>query len=404
MASLLSGAVQTSLSVESTEQMPDNDRILYFLYRHQFPLFQKMYFSTGKASKPVVNSAGLFNWWEDELYPSSTAISSITGGSATENIESVITTAFIQPNDILLVESTLQLVYCTTITTHTTISSMNGSTAITASSATYLRKVGVLDHEFAGARAAVATKPVQSSNYLTKFSESVAFSGRQSAGQTYTDGTTFKEQVEKKIWEMKEFYENNFTFSTESGTKSISATVSPYAAANYRATYGKGALGMITTNVIGYVTANEDYWDSFFSTLFNTGGSRMKTLYFGTNLGNNFGKIIKQKYAVNPTPITTQYGVNLNRWTVFGGQIDLTWDVIMDNSFSNWGIVLDHEGTGKGKPVTFRYMADDESGSRKFRIVEHVETPGTDGRVDKLMADIGIQIPNESIHGVAKPL
>jgi len=167
MASLLSGAVQTSLSVESTEQMPDNDRILYFLYRHQFPLFQKMYFSTGKASKPVVNSAGLFNWWEDELYPSSTAISSITGGSATENIESVITTAFIQPNDILLVESTLQLVYCTTITTHTTISSMNGSTAITASSATYLRKVGVLDHEFAGARAAVATKPVQSSNYLT---------------------------------------------------------------------------------------------------------------------------------------------------------------------------------------------------------------------------------------------
>ena len=49
-------------------------------------------------------------------------------------------------------------------------------------------------------------------------------------------------------------------------------------------------------------------------------------------------------------------------------------------------------------------MADDESGSRKFRIVEHVETPGTDGRVDKLMADIGIQIPNESIHGVAKPL
>lgn len=400
----LNTGIQTSLSVESTEQMPDNDRILYFLYRHQFPLFQKMYFSTGNASKPVVNSAGLFNWWEDELYPSSTAISSITGGSATENIESVITTAFIQPNDILLVESTLQLVYCTTITTHTTISSMNGSTNITASSATYLRKVGSLDHEFAGARAAVSTKPVQNSNYLTKFSESVAFSGRQDAGEQYTDGVDFKSQVEKKIWEMKEFYENNMTFSTESGTKSVSATVSPYAAASYRATYGKGALGMITTNVIGYVTANEDYWDSFFSTLFNTGGSRNKTLYFGTNLGNNLAKIIKQKYAIDPKPITTSYGVKLVRWEAFAGTINLTWDVIMDNTFSDWGIVLDHEGTGKGKPVTLRYMKDDSNGSRKFRIIENTQTKDVDGRVDVLRADLGIQIPNESIHGVAKPL
>jgi hypothetical protein len=399
---VLNNGVQSSLDVLSTEQMPDNDRLLYLLYRHQFPLFQKMYFSTGKASKPVVNSAGIYYWHEDELYPSSTAISGLTGGAATEDVEDNITTAFIMPNDIVLVESTLQLLYCTTITGHTTLSTMDGAALITASGATYLRKVGTLDHEFAGARSAVATKPVQNSNYLTKFSESVAFSGRQDAGETWTDGTDFKAQVEKKIWEMKEFYENNFTFSTEAGTKTISATSSGYTQ-NFRATYGKGALGSITTNVLGYVTPNEDYWDSFFSTLFNTGGSRHKTLYFGTALGNNLAKIIKQKYAIDPKPIVTEYGVNLVRWTAFGGTVDLTWDVILDNTFTDWGFVIDHEGTGKGKPVTFRYMKDDSHGSRKFRIIENVQTKDIDGRIDVLRADIGVMYPNESIHGISRP-
>ena len=394
--------VQSSVNVETTEQMPDNDKLLYFLYRHQFPLFQKMYFSTGKASKPVVNSSGLFNWWEDELYPCSTALQAggIVGGSATENIETKLVTNFLQPNDLLLVEATLQLVYVTTITSHTTISSMDGTTLITASTTGYLRKVGTLDHEFAGVRTSVATKPVQVSNYLTKFNESVSFTGRQDAGESYTDGTTFKAQIEKKIWEMKEFYENNFTFSTGSGTKLISDT---YSGQSMRATYGKGALGFITTNVIGYDVADEDFWDSFFSNLFNTGGSAHKTLYFGTNLGNNIAKIIKQKYAIDPKQVATSYGVRLVRWEAFGGTIDLTWDVILDNTFTNWGIVIDHEGTGKGDPITFRYMKDDSQGSRKFRIMEHVENAGTDGRIDKLMSDIGVQMPNETIHGIAKP-
>jgi hypothetical protein len=170
-----------------------------------------------------------------------------------------------------------------------------------------------------------------------------------------------------------------------------------------RATYGKGALGFITTNVIGYDVADEDFWDSFFSNLFNTGGSAHKTLYFGTNLGNNIAKIIKQKYAIDPKQVATSYGVRLVRWEAFGGTIDLTWDVILDNTFTNWGIVIDHEGTGKGDPITFRYMKDDSQGSRKFRIMEHVENAGTDGRIDKLMSDIGVQMPNETIHGIAKP-
>ena len=401
---VLNEGVQSAVSVESTEQMPDNDKLLYLYYRHQFPLFQKMYFSTGKQSKPVVNSSGIYYWWEDEYYPSSTALQAggIVGGGATENIETKVVTNFLQPNDILLVEATLQLVYVTTITTHTTISSMDGATLIKASTTGYLRKVGTLDHEFSEKRTAVATKPVQNSNYLTKYNEAVAFTGRQDAGETWTDGTDFESQIQKKIWEMKEFFENNYALSTEAGTKDISATVSGYTQ-SWRATYGKGALGSITTNVVGYDTPTEDYWDSFFATLFNTGGSNHKTLYFGMNLGNNLAKIIKQKYAIDPKPITTQYGVNLTRWTAFGGTIDLTWDVILDNTFTDWGFVIDHEGTGKGDPVTFRYMKDDSHGSRKFRIVENVQTKDVDGRIDVLRSDVGVMYPVEKIHGIARP-
>ena len=201
---------------------------------------------------------------------------------------------------------------------------------------------------------------------------------------------------------MKEFFENNYALSTEAGTKDISATVSGYTQ-NWRATYGKGALGSITTNVVGYDIANEDYWDGFFATLFNTGGSNHKTLYFGTNLGNNIAKIIKQKYAIDPKPITTEYGVNLTRWRAFGGDVDLIWDVVLDNTFTDWGFVIDHEGTGKGDPVTFRYMKDDSHGSRKFRIVENVQTKDIDGRIDVLRADIGVMYPVEKIHGIARP-
>lgn len=91
------------------------------------------------------------------------------------------------------------MVYVTTITTNTTISSMNGTDLITAASDGVIRKVSTLDHEFAGVRTAVSTQPIQVSNYLTKFNESVGMTGRQQASKTYTNGTSFKEQIDKKF-------------------------------------------------------------------------------------------------------------------------------------------------------------------------------------------------------------
>lgn len=391
----LTSGPQSSVNAPAANQMPDNDKLLYLLYPFQYPLFQKMYFSTGHRAKPVVNDKGLFSWFEDELYPNFSALagSGIAGGAATENIEAEIATNFIQPNDLLLIEATGQMVYCTTITTHTTISTMNGTDLITAAPTGVIRKVGTLDHEYAGVRTSTSTYPVQVSNYLTKFNESVSMTGRQQAADTWTDGTSFKEQIEKKIDEMKLLYENNFKFSTASGTKTVTGSDGN----SYLATYGKGLQGQITSNITQYTTLTEDVIDQFLIQIFNTGGSNVKDLYFGSNLSLGFQKIVKQKYAIDPKPITTQYGVRLTQWTLNQGQTNLIWDPTMNNQYTNWGFAVDPDAQ---KPITMRYMKDDLKGSRKFRIEKNVETPGTDGRVDKLMADIGLQIPNQEIHGI----
>uniref|UniRef100_A0A6H1ZNZ8 Putative structural protein n=1 Tax=viral metagenome TaxID=1070528 RepID=A0A6H1ZNZ8_9ZZZZ len=388
---------QSSVTALSANQMPDNDKLLYLLYPFQYPLFQKMYFSTGRKAVPVINDQGLFNWFEDELFPNTTTLtgSGIAGGSATENIETVLTLDFLQPYDIILVESTGQMLYCTSITTNTTVSTMNGTDLITAAASGTIRKIGTLDHEYAGVRTAVSTQPIQVSNYLTKFNETVGMTGRQQASKTYTNGTSFKDQIDKKVDEMKLLYENNFKYATESGTKNITGSDGN----TYRATYGKGLSGMITTNVHTYTTLTEAVIDNFLATIATTGGSNVKDLYQGTEQSLAFSKIIKDKFGVMPEGVVTEYGVRLTRYILPQATLNLIWDPTMNAKYVDWGFAVDPDAR---KPITMRYMADDELGSRKFRIQKHVETPGTDGRLDKFLADIGIQVPNQEIHGILK--
>ena len=385
---------QSSYNALAAIQMPDNDKLLYLLYPFQYPLFQKMYFSTGRRAEAVINDKGLFSWFEDELYPNTTTVSSSITGSTTVELYGYIAANIFQAYDLVLFELTGEMGYVSTKdATHMTVTPLGGlSTLATIASGT-VRKVGTLDHEFESARVAVSTEPIQVSNYLTKFSETVGMTGRQQASKTYTNGMSFKEQIEKKIDEMKLMYENNFKFSVSSGISTISDTYSFYA------TYGKGLQGMITTNVFTYTTLPEDIVDQFMATIFSTGGSGVKDLYQGVQQSLAFAKIIKDKILVPGADIITQYGTKLTRYTLTQGQLNLIWDPTMNGQYIDWGFAVDPDAR---KPLKMRYMADDDMGSRKFRIEKHVETPGTDGRMDKLMADIGIQVPNQEVDGILK--
>jgi hypothetical protein len=387
----------SSVSALAANQMPDNERVLFLLEPYQFPLFQKFFFSEGHKAQEVKNFKGLFSWFEDELYPRFTALSGvgIAGGSATQANVGLNAQIF-QINDVCIVEATMQMVYITSLGSGSgpTISSMDGTTVLSAATTGVIRKVTTLDHEFAGLRPAVSTQEIQVSNYLTKFSESVAMTGRQDASEQWTDGKTFEDELQKKIREMKILYETDFKFSNAMGIKAVTGT-DGY---SYNATYGKGFLGFITTNKVPYTTMTEDVLDDFFGRTLNTGGSNRKTVYAGYNTMIAAGKLIKTKYAIDPKPFTTEYGVDLTRYHITGGIIDMVWDPTMDQAFADYMFLIDFNSPKKA--LKMRYMRNDHKGSRKFRVEENVETPGTDGVIYKILSDIGMELPNQETDGI----
>jgi len=388
MATIHTGP-QSSYNQLAANQMPDIDRMLYLIKPYQTEMFQKLFFSQGKKQQAVTNQNGKFSVIEDEHVPHQTTVTNIAGGAANEDAATFGDKTWMQESDILLVEATEQIVYIDSITGgDIDITSLTGGN-ITACTSGYVKKVGSFVHEYSGVRTFVHTQEVEVLNYLTIFSEAVASTGRQQAGETYTNGMTHKDQVRKKVEEMKLMYERNFKFSTHAYT----GTTTGADGNTYRVTVGKGFLGFITTNRKDYTILNEAAFDEYFGVVFAK-GNKVKDHYSGTNQSIAINKIIKDKYEVPADKIVTKYGVDLLQYVLPMGTINLHWDQQMDGKFVDFGFTVDWE------VIKMRYMANDDSGSRKFRMEENVQTPGTDGKVTKLLADIGIQIPNEILHGI----
>lgn len=384
--------VITSANAVSTNQMPDQDVLLYELEPYQTPIYQFIYFSEGRQ-KVCINENGKFDWHEDELYPHQDTLSgNITGGASSEDNISLTNADMWNTGDIMLIEETEQMVYVDSIaSSQVDITHIDGSTNITAAtSGGYVRKVGTRVHEFDTARTAVSTKEVQKSNYCQIFSETVTTSGRRQAGDKYTNGKSHKDELMKKIKEMKFMYERAWIYNTGSGTVTVSSA--------YRFTYGEGMLGRFTTNSTPYLGVSSE--DSFLDYMkdITAKGSNHRTHYAGSGQYSEILKWVRDYYRVDN--MDTEFGYDLQRIKLGGfGIVDLVWDPVLEGKFTNYGFTLDtgNEYTGK---VQLRYMANDEKGSRKFRIEEDVETPGTDGKSDKLLSDIGIQIPNEEVNGI----
>lgn len=379
---------QSSYNQLAANQMPDIDRMLYLIKPYQTEMFQKLFFSQGRKQQAVKNQNGKFSVIEDEYVPHQTTVTTIAGGASEDNI-TVGDKTWIQPLDILLIEANEELVYVDSIDSgEVDITSLTGG-AIAACSSGYIKKVGSFVHEYSGVRTFVHTQEVEVVNYLTIFSESVASTGRQQAGETYTNGMTHKDEVRKKVEEMKIMYERNFKFSTHAYT----GTTTGADGNTYRVTVGKGFLGFVTTNRKDYTILDEAAFDSYFGTVLAK-GNKVKDHYSGTAQSIAINKIIKDKYEVPADKIVTSYGVNLLQYVLPMGTLKLHWDQQMDGKFVDFGFTVDWD------VIKMRYMANDDQGSRKFRMEENVQTPGTDGKVTKLLADIGIQIPNEVLHGI----
>lgn len=387
MPTVIAGPLE-STSVLAANQMPDNDRMLYLLKPYQSQFFQKLYFSNRK-SKAVFDSTGKFTFFEDELYPHQDLLTAvgITGGAPSEDAIGLTNPSYFAVDDILLVEQTEELVYVDSIAGgNVDITSMDGGN-ITAAASTYVKKIGTRVLEINTPRIAQSTQEVSVSNYLTIYSESVEMSSREQAAKHFTNGRTYDEQIQKKATEMKQMFERNFMFSTESGRDTSGATAT---------TWGKGFLGTVVTNRVGYTSVTESAFDTFLQGVYDTGGSNERDLYLGSTLSTQINQLIKNYYNVTGIP-AREYGVDLTRYLLPFGMTNIYWNPRMDGGFKTKGFAVDWEY------ITMRYMANDKKGSQKFRIEEGVEDNGSSSGKAKLYADLGIEIPNESVHGIFEP-
>jgi hypothetical protein len=385
MPNIISGALASDV-VLSTNQMPDNDALLYLLKPYKSPFYQKLYFSE-RPAKEVTDATGAFSYFEDEMFPHQDILKAgITGGGATENIYSKLTNpSYFQKDDMLLIEATEQMVYVSALTVGSivTITAMDGSN-ITAAATGYVKKIGTRVAEYNTPRVATATQEVKVTNYLNIFSESVEMTSREQAAKHFTNGRSLEEQVQKRVEEMKQTFERNLMLATSSG-RNTSGT-SPV-------TWGKGFLGTVVTNKVSYVNVTEDSLDAFLQGVYDTGGSDSRDFYLGSNLTTAVNKILKDKYNITGIP-ATEYGVNLTRYLTPFGMTNIYWNPRQDGKFTNYGFAVDWEN------ITQRYMANDKKGSQKFRIEDDVEENGASSSKVKLYADIGIEIPNEVRHGI----
>lgn len=388
--------VRSSATGLAANFKPDIDTILRQIKPYQTPLFQWLFLSN-KQSKVVINKNSKFSWFEDEFLPHQTTVTAAISLSSTYYLNltssNCADVSFFKLNDLVYIEANDEMAFVSTVTSSTdiTLTKVHSTipTALTAISASgigsYIKIVGSWNLENNSTPSFLSTEEVEVYNYCTIFLEGVASTGRDQAGEAYTDGTSHDEQVMKKMEEMKLMYERNFLFSNVAYSYgSTTAT---------KKTVGKGLKGFITTNVDQYSGAiSKSALDSFFTKCFQK-GSTQRTFIVGNDLFNGITEIATSKQGSFPSVIDSSFGGRVNTYLHGMGDVKIVRDSVMDGKFSNAGFLFEED------QVIPRHMANDKKGSRKFRIEANVETPGTDRTETKLLADIGLQFNNQELAG-----
>ena len=389
--------VRSSGAMLAANQKPDIDTVLQLIEPYQTPILQYMFFS-GKSGKPVRNQAGKFDWFEDELFPHQTTILSaeaLSGASPDTIVAEAadIDITMFKLGDLVYIENNDEMLYASaqTVGTSVTFAHPDGSTAPTAWVAadigTNVKVIGSMFDENSGTPLALSTKEIEVVNRLTIFNEAVKSTGRQQAGDSWTDGITHDEQVAKKMKEMKLQYERNFIYSLSTGVVTASSI---------QRTFGKGLLGFISTNTSAYAgTLSETAFDEHLTDV-SSKGTDQRTHYCGNQQFMDIQSIVKNKLGNFPPVQKTAYGVRFHLYIHGMCDVQIVRHPLLDGKFTNAGITVQ-----KNKLIP-RYMANDKIGSRKFRIENGVQTPGADRYETKLLADIGIEFPNEELAGTLR--
>lgn len=393
---IVSTVRSSAVGVLAANQKPDIDAVLRVLKPYQTPLMQWLFFSN-KQSKVVLNKNSKFSWMEDEYLPHMTDVLTAVTLTSTYYLNLTTTTctdvSFFKLYDLVYIEANDELAFVSTVASSTdiTLTKVHSTipTALTAIAASgigsYVKIVGSWNLENNEKTTSLTTQEIEVYNYCTIFNEGIGTTGRDQAGQNYTDGKTHDEEVAKKMEEMKLQYERNFIYSTVAVTTGATTAL--------RKTTGKGLKGFFSTNAVAYSGAiTQVALDAFFTKVLAK-GTPNRTFVVGNGLFNGIAKIATDKQGSFPSVIDSSFGGRVNTYIHGMGDIKIVRDQVLDGKFTNAGFIFEEE------QIIPRHMGNDKKGSRKFRIEANVETPGADRTETKLLADIGIQVNNQELGG-----
>lgn len=393
---VISTVRSSAVGVLAANQKPDIDTVLRLIKPYQTPLMQWLFFSD-KQSKVVLNANSKFSWFEDEYLPHQTTVTAAVTLTSTYYLNltssNCADVSFFKLNDLVYIEANDELAFVSTVASSTdiTLTKVHATipTALTAIAASgigsYIKIVGSWNLENNEKTTSITTQEIEVYNYCTIFNEGIGTTGRDQAGQNYTDGKTHDEEVMKKMEEMKLMYERNFMFSNVAvSTGSTTAT---------KKTTGKGLKGFFTSNADDYTGAiTETALDAHLDKVFAKGDSQ-RTMVVGNRLFGGIAKIAKDKQGSFPSVIDGSYGGRIHNYIHPSGDVKIVRNPVMDGKFT------DSAWTFQEDQLIPRHMGADKKGARKFRIEANVETPGADRTETKLLADIGLQVNNQELGG-----
>lgn len=368
----------------ANNQIPDIERVMQLIEPDNTPIIARYFFSN-KTAKPVYTATGKYSWFEDEYLPFQTTVTAITGGATSEDNITVGDATWINEGDILLIETTEEMVYVDSIASSQIDITKIGAGNITACTTGYLTKIGSYNAEVAGYRTAFSTQEVEKYNYNTIFSETVSVSDRVQSGKKYTHDDEEAYQLKKKMYELKNQIERNFKYSVYKGVNSTSN--------DSRVTLGEGFLSVVTTNKQSYATLSSDVIYDYLADVCKRGSTK-KVHLMGSNHYLDIMNAVKNdstgNYQIGEK--STEYGMNVVKLYNPHGELKLILDKSMQGKFTNYGLTLDEEH------IQVRYQGDDNIGSRKMRTEE---LPRTQSKNEtKLLSDCSLMVKNEFTHGI----
>ena len=378
--------------------MPDIDRKLLMIDAYQYPLSSWLFLSK-KKSKVVKNAYAKFEHFEREALPHLLTVDVAITASTTLTLTTTNITSnlgALNLNDIVQIEETGEMAYCSSVTggggSDKILTEIAGGSLTSVSAGTNIRIIGNLNYEYGARQSAKTVQEVNYYNYLNIFKYNIVTSGRQEAGEYYTDGMTHDELVEQRLKEARGEVERYFWFAPSRGYKT---------SGNERATYGYGIEPRITTNVSPYTGAlTEAQLRAHLKKVFRktgTIGSNRKIHFCGENQMEDIEKFINDKYELRQSPgdanaVFKEIGAEAKSFRMFSGVVTFVWNPIFDGKYVDYGFTIDEES------VMLRHMNNDKKGSRKFRMRE--TTPDSyDGTETELLFDVGIDLYGEMFNG-----